>query len=133
MSIEYNIKQNIISGEQFRISVLTDRLIRLEYSESGTFTDEETSAVVCRNFPKIYYDVSTENDILMVETDSLLLKYDGGPFSSTGLSIELKENMQRWYYSVVYANSDENLLGTARTLDMTDGFASLEGGIFGGK
>ena len=133
MSIEYNIKQNIISGEQFRISVLTDRLIRLEYSESGTFTDEETSAVICRNFPKIYYDVSTENDILMVETDSLLLKYDGGPFSSTGLSIELKENMQRWYYSVVYANSDENLLGTARTLDMTDGFASLEGGIFGGK
>lgn len=133
MSIKTEVNKNIISGEHFRISVLTERLIRLEYGEKRFFTDEETSAVICRNFPKIYFDISVENDILIVETDSLLLKYDGQVFSSNGLSIEMKETGERRHYSVVYANSDANFLGTARTLDMTDGFASLEGGIFGAK
>ncbi len=126
-----SIEKNIIKGGNFRITVLTDRLIRLEYSEEEKFVDGQTSAVVCRDFPEVYFDAESGNGLLTVETDRLLLSYDGNPFSSAGLSIKLKETGAEWHYSISYAGSDKNLMGTARTLDMTDGFAMLESGIFG--
>ena len=36
---------SIIKGKNYRISILTDRLIRLEYSKKNVFVDEETAAV----------------------------------------------------------------------------------------
>ncbi|MBR1862440.1 MAG: DUF5110 domain-containing protein [Lachnospiraceae bacterium] len=131
MYFKYKTDKNHISGENFRITVLTERLIRLEYNAAGSFIDEQTQMVTCRDFPKQFFNVKSSDGQLSVETGSLILSYNGEPFSSTGLSIKLKENGNEWHYSIVYANSDGNLLGTARTLDMTDGFVSLEGGIFG--
>ena len=39
----------MVCGDKYRICVLTDRLIRLEYSESGKFEDRLTMMVANRN------------------------------------------------------------------------------------
>ena len=42
----------IVFGNNYRFSVLTERLIRLEYSPSGKFEDRASELVINRNFPK---------------------------------------------------------------------------------
>ena len=120
-----------MTGKDYRITVLTDRLIRLEYQRDGKFEDRLTRMVVNRDFDKVeYFEKKTETGVV-VQTDELRLFYDEKPFSTDGLMIQVKSMDTTWHYSIVYANSDGNYLGTARTLDLTDGFAELEPGIFG--
>ena len=121
----------MIKGEKYRITVLTDRLIRLEYSESSEFTDGLTQTVFNRDFDETEYELNRDGDKIRLETGSLILNYDGKPFSSVGLSIELKDFGTVWHYGVIFGNSDGNYGGTARTLDETDGFVKLTPGIFG--
>ena len=40
----------VIVGEHYRISVLTESLVRLEYSENGVFEDGQTQVVQDRDF-----------------------------------------------------------------------------------
>ena len=129
-------EQRILTGPDYRITVLTDRLIRLEFQKEGRFEDRTTRTVVNRDIAAFGADpvisaVNPENGALVVETEELKLEYDKKPFSSKGLSITLKETGEVWHYSIVYGNSDKNYLGTARTLDLTDGFAELDPGLFG--
>ena len=121
----------MITGNGYRITVLTDRLIRLEYQKENHFVDEPTQEVINRSFPEVRFSTFREGGDLLVETEELLLRYNEEPFSPTGLSIALKKSGAVWNYSIVYGNSDENLFGTARTLDQTDGYIELEPGIFG--
>ena len=118
-------------GNRYRITILTSRLIRMEYQRNGIFIDEATQAVVNRNFPSVEYSTLHEKGRLIIETDDLIFSYDGEEFSPEGLSIEVKATGKVWHYSVVYGNSDRNLYGTARTLDGADGGIMLEPGIFG--
>ena len=120
-----------MTGAKYRITVLTGRLLRLEYQEDGQFTDELTVSVANRDFPDVSFTEKEEDGSVLIETEYLLLSYDKKPFSSTGLSVQLKENGKIWHYGIVFGNSDRNLLGTARTLDETDGYVRLEDGIFG--
>ncbi len=118
-------------GEKYRITILTDRLIRLEYSEQGYFEDSPTFAVENRNFgddPEI--NVNDDEDDLTVETKYLFLSYDKKQFSSIGLLIKLKETGAVWNFGEAY-DDFSNLGGTARTLDDADGRVRLEKGIFG--
>ena len=121
----------MFNSKKYRITVLTSRLIRLEYREDGRFVDEQTQTVLNRNFPSVSYTTTKEDDHLVIETEDLRLVYDEEEFSPEGLSIALKSNGNVWHYTVVYANSDHNLFGTARTLDGADGGIWLEKGIFG--
>jgi len=122
-----------IKGEKYRLSVITDRLIRLEYQEDGIFEDSPTQMVLNRNFSENGCEIKHKDDRLILETRDLILSYDEEPFSSTGLSITLKQTGSTWHYGIVFGNSDENLSGTARTLDQTDGFVEMDRGIFGLK
>nr|WP_050008402.1 glycoside hydrolase family 31 protein [Butyrivibrio sp. WCE2006] len=121
----------MIIGEKYRISIMTDRLIRLEYAENGVFEDRLSKTVVNRNFPEVRYSEKKTETGIEIETDSLIIRYDEQPFSTDGLSIELKDSGNVWHYSITYGNSDKNLFGTARTLDGCDGGLWLEEGIFG--
>ena len=42
---------NQVRGKHFRFTVLTERLLRLEYSEKDCFVDGESQMVVNRSFP----------------------------------------------------------------------------------
>ena len=154
----------MIIGNKYRITILTGRLIRLEYNEQGIFEDRITKTVVNRDFDKVSYElrrfgdqietgkkensqiqndpvensqnktIDTNNilsEFIEIETDDLVIRYDEKSFSAQGLSITLKETGSVWHYSITYGNSDENLFGTARTLDGCDGGLWLEEGIFG--
>ncbi|SDB19964.1 Alpha-glucosidase, glycosyl hydrolase family GH31 [Pseudobutyrivibrio sp. YE44] len=120
-------------GYKYRITVLTSRLIRMEYQEDYNFVDAPTQMVVNRDFPRVEYTTNHKDGDLIIETEHLVFKYDGKEFSTDGLTIEVKETGETWHYSIVYGNSDRNLYGAARTLDNADGGICLEDGIFGEK
>ena len=50
-------KESYIIGNKYRFTILTPRMIRLEYSINGVFEDRSTSLVINRSFPKstIFY------------------------------------------------------------------------------
>ncbi len=121
----------MVCGDKYRISVLTDRLLRLEYSENGQFEDRPTMMVENRALKHDIKSVRREGGLLYVETEELLLTYNEKEFTSNGLFVELKKFGTCWHYSHEYVSSGRNLRGTARTLDNKDGGCELEGGIFG--
>ena len=53
-------KDSVIKGAKFRITVLTERLVRLEYSENGVFEDRPTELVWNRNLTKPEFEVINE-------------------------------------------------------------------------
>ncbi len=77
----------VIGGDKYRITVLTDRLLRFEYSDEGRFEDGATKTVINREFADVDSYVRRENGLLIIETAELLVKYDEKPFTSNGLSV----------------------------------------------
>lgn len=119
----------VVSGESYRFTVLTDRLIRLEYQAEGLFVDEATQKVICRDFPACDYRViDTENNLEII-TEHLHLYYDKKPFSPEGLCIQMKESFHVHGSIWNYGDKIHDLKGTVRTLDNADGAVKLESGI----
>ncbi|MGN0354446.1 MAG: TIM-barrel domain-containing protein [Muricoprocola sp.] len=115
---------SVVKGEKYRITVLTEGLLRLEYSESGKFVDEATQTVWNRDFETPEYLVKDEDGQLEIITSRLHLIYNKKKFSSHGLSIKGQTRLA-WYYG----EEKDNLGGTVRTLDEVDGACPLENGI----
>ena len=120
----------MITGDNYRITVLTDRLVRFEYSKTGVFEDRKSFMVVNRDFPDISLSVQDGEESLLIDTGALLINYDKEPFSSYGLTVEITETGKKWNFGELYGDFS-NLGGTARTLDDADGRVPLEKGIFG--
>ncbi len=117
----------IICGKMFRITVLTSRLFRIEYNESGSFEDRATQIVINRQFPLAAFSVAESENTLTIQTDDITIQYDKQPFSSEGLTISLNGHKDiLWHYD---PENPDNLMGTARTLDRIDGPCELEKGI----
>ena len=111
----------VIAGEGWRITVLTDRLLRLQYEPDNRFRDGATQTVINREFPLPDFTVRDRGDRLSIETDGLRLEYDKKPFSAEGLSAVLKNALMNHASVWHYGESVGNLKGTARTLDQADG------------
>ena len=125
------LKENILQGEKYRITLLTEGLIRLEYSEEGIFEDRATQCVWNRNFPKVNFTYKETEEQLEIFTSMLHLIYNKKKFSPNGLSIQAMGNFSA-YDSIWYYGQDFNdLKGTCRTLDGVDGATSLDRGIIG--
>lgn len=121
----------MITGKNYRITVLTNRLIRLEYSEKNEFVDKPTQVITNREFDEALFDTDRNAEGITINTGKLVLRYDEKEFSMAGLSITVTETGKTWHFGEKYGNSDGNLFGTARTLDGADGGLWLEEGIFG--
>lgn len=124
----------MIRGENYRITVLTDRLLRLEYSADGRFEDRATQTVLNRDFPTPEFTLTRTPGGVLLRSASLKLEYDEGPFSTGGLvltPIGGRSFHQVWRYGEVPQEwvVPINLGGTARTLDAVDGAIPLEPGI----
>ncbi len=123
-----------------RFTVMTSRLIRMEYSEDGAFVDAPTQMVVRRTMGAGVpdFEAVVEGDGLALTTEHLLLKYAGGPFTPSTLSVTLRQVdrptcRDTWHYGdPAFSNEANfgNLGGTARTLDTVDGAIDIEPGIF---
>ena len=119
----------VIRGEGWRVTVLTDRLLRLEFEPGGNFCDTATQTVINRVFPLPDFRAETKNGWLTVETDALRLQYDGKPFSPEGLSVTLKGQYAVYASVWHYGETGRNYKGTARTLDEADGEIELSDGV----
>lgn len=120
-----SLKTAIVQGRKYRFTVLTSRLIRMEYSERSIFVDNLTQVVTDRNFPAVEFRVTETKNMLEIITDDLRLKYDKKAFSSEGLSVAVKGQSAYWSYG----DLPKDLGGTVRTLDGADGEIPLEPGI----
>ena len=68
----------VIEGENYRISVLTESLVRLEYSEDGVFEDGQTQVVQNRDFGPVACEVVETEEVLDLHTEHLHLSGDSG-------------------------------------------------------
>ncbi|HSK33809.1 MAG TPA: TIM-barrel domain-containing protein [Propionicimonas sp.] len=126
---------NQIVGDNYRITVLTPRMLRLEYSAGGHFEDRATQMVVSRDLGPVEFRVVRDEAGLHLFTEGLVLDYDEGPFSASGLVVRLAGGPgyhSEWRYGLTFTPSiwqQGNLGGTARTLDGVDGALPLEDGL----
>ncbi|MFT3832798.1 MAG: glycoside hydrolase family 31 protein [Micropruina sp.] len=124
-----------VSGENYRITVLSDALFRLEYSPDGSFEDRATQMVVNREFEPVEFALHRTKHGIEIVTDTVRLNYDEQPFSPGGLYAHLAGgggHRRTWRFGErqqVAAGRDANLGGTARTLDEVDGPTDLEDGV----
>ena len=123
------LSENMITGDKYRITFLTEGLIRLEYDEEGVFEDRPTQMVFFRDFPKTDYRVVRTEDGIEVHTKRIHLIYNEKEFTSWGLSIQVKGNLSAYHSIWHYGEEIHDLKGTARTLDMVNGATELEHGI----
>lgn len=121
-----NQEINYIIGKNYRITILTECLLRLEYSENGIFEDRKTQTVVNRDFPDVKYKLIENDNEIEILTDKIHLIYDKKQFSSSGLSVEVLNGIGNvWHYGYW----GRNLKGTIRTLDDIDGKTELGMGV----
>jgi alpha-glucosidase (family GH31 glycosyl hydrolase) len=119
----------IVTAKNVRLTVLTDRLIRLEYSQDERFEDRPSQAFWYRDQPVPIFKKSVTDKSVEIETDHLYLKYQitSKGFTGRTLSITLKQTGAVWTYGT---RQTDNLKGTARTLDGVGGRTRLENGLF---
>ena len=63
----------VIRGDGYRITLLTDRLLRLEYAADNSFRDTATQMALCREFPVPEYTAEETEHGLVVETEAICL------------------------------------------------------------
>lgn len=122
---------SVVQGDRWRIGILTDALIRFEWSDTGVFVDDATTMAINRRFEPVPDYTVTHNDdgSLEIETSELRIFYDGQPFSPEGLYIYMKHSGAQestWHYG---DEQKGNLGGTTRTLDQIDGSTALDPGL----
>lgn len=122
------LEANIVKGEKYRITMLTEGLVRLEYSEDGIFEDRATQMAFYRDFPETDYRVVRSEDGIEIHTSRIHLIYNEQEFSSHGLSIQVKGNLSAYHSIWHYSEAIHDLGGTARTLDEVDGETKLDHG-----
>ena len=136
----------IVQGTKYRISVISERVVRLEYSASGQFIDRPTQLVKRRNLKLPDFSLRQDSHILEISTKYFTLTYlKEQPFIGPkidpmkNLKITLmsreKDRNKDWYVGNAEAR---NLLGNMISVDMgipkqlqrglysLDGFASFD-------
>ena len=112
-----------------RFTVLTPRLVRMEWSADGKFEDKATLGIVNRQLDVPDFEVRKTKNAVTLKTDFLTLKYRGQEkFCGENLSISFlisKDGKEKgeWHPGM---DDSGNLLGTARTLDRFDGDSLID-------
>ena len=111
----------IYENDRLRVSLITPRLIRTEFSCNRVFTDLPTQTVINRDFCNAEYTLDDLDSVITVKTDSACFSVNkkNGDVSSV-------------YIKGIGTVTDFNkgiLPGTARTLDRVNGKTKLEKGI----
>lgn len=117
----------VVKGDKYRFSIITSRLIRMEYSQSGVFEDRATQSVVNRRLDSVDYTVQQNNGKVVIENEYFRLTYSGGAFEFGNIKIECgKKGKFRSWMPGDWVNMKP---GTARTLDTVNGETELENSV----
>jgi len=119
----------IVTAPHMRFTVLTSRLLRLEYSPIDQFEDRASQVFWYRAQPVPEFEVERTTDRVVITTPHLRLTYRSNAqgFTRESLAIEVKATAQTWKYGD--RGEWKNLRGTARTLDNVNGALWLERGL----
>lgn len=133
----------MFKGVNYRITVLSDRLIRFEYSLDGQFYDGATEIVRNRNFTPPKIKVDQDEKFIVITTKYFMMQYEkekpykGPSFAPDSfLKVKLVNTDKMWYYSHPEARNFKGSafsiedFGSETTLSnglySTDGFAMLD-------
>ncbi|MBN2149095.1 MAG: hypothetical protein JW726_17045, partial [Anaerolineales bacterium] len=144
--------QAVVIAGKARFTLLTDRLLRMEYSNSAKFEDRPSQAFWFRRQPAPRYTLRCDGKevqgeegagdgvtiiggqvkVIELETEYILLRYriTGGHFTTNTLSVLVKATGATWRYGDLNWKGG-NLYGTTRTLDGAQGFLQPEPGLMG--
>lgn len=96
----------ILKGQKYRITILSENLVRLEYNEQGIFNDYPTEQVLYRNFQKPQFEVNQDKNYLDVKTKYFQILYtkesnfDSGKINPTkNLMIKILNTDRYWYFN----------------------------------
>lgn len=124
LSLSAATPQNTIAycDGNVRFSILTDGVIRMEWSPSGTFTDAPSFVAIHRNLPIPEYTVQNKSAVVVISTACMKLKYKKGkgPFTKDNLTITSAKGMLPFEWTPGTTQKG-NLKGTDRTLDGFEG------------
>lgn len=124
----------VFKGKKYRITVLSDVLLRLEYNEAGKFNDYPTMLALNRNFAnKPNFTVKEDKKYLNITNDYFILEYNKEkPMAASklipdsNLRITVNGTDKIWY-----VNNPEvkNLKGSTYSFDTKKGF-KLDKGLY---
>lgn len=108
---------------QARFTVITDGVIRMEWSPNGIFTDSPSFLAVNRTYTPVKYEVKNKGRWVEITTDKMKLKYEknSGRFTETNLSVCSSPKLGTAFTWKPGMKQNNNLKGTYRTLDGYDG------------
>jgi alpha-glucosidase (family GH31 glycosyl hydrolase) len=122
--------KSIVYAQNARFTLLTSRLIRIEYSPNNQFEDRASQAFWYREQSTPEFTVNHDDNTLIIDTHDLLLKYTetAQGFTPLTLSVHVRATGKTWLYGQ-NNQTGENLRGTARTLDRAGGEVQLGWGL----
>lgn len=99
-----------------RFTLLTDRMVRCEWSEDGSFEDRPSLTFINRVQPPVKHTFKRTGEGAVITTDKMRLEWTGGAFNAENLKVN----------GVAALSEDkENLLGTMRTIDARSSIKDL--------
>lgn len=117
--------QNIaFKDDRVRFTLVSDGIVRMEYSPSGKFVDDISFVAVNRLYPKVNFKVSKAGGILTISTSKITLTYKlgSGSFCKDNLNIHSTQECGGVVFEWQPGKKDTaNLMGTYRTLDKYNG------------
>ena len=119
--------RGMIIFENVKFSVITENLIRVEYSKNHKFCDNYTSFAVERKYNGCKYSVSEVDDKITISTSQMSVTYEKNiedKLSDKNLYGVLSGKV--WKYG---DKNNGNLGGTLSTLDGVAGYTDVEDGI----
>src|SRR3954451_2004768 len=120
----------VVRGPAVRFTVLTSRLIRLEYSAAAEFEDRPSRRFCYRPQPVPQFQLRQTDALIEIETEHVHLRFvpTTRGFTPATLSIHVKSTDVTWYFGDSIGKSG-NLHGTSRRVDVTIAFAHLDPGL----
>lgn len=105
------LPENIVRWKDYRITVLTESLFRLEKDTAKTYCDKATQVVWFRNMPQVVFQIEEWEEELHIITGA----------SAFVVKDSIEESYVVLQGQKIPLNNEDNLLGTIRTLDCCNG------------
>ncbi len=124
----------VYKGNTYRISILSEVLIRFEYNENGNFNDYPTFFASNRSFGNPKIDYKEDENILLLSSDIFTIQYlkektyIGSKFApDQNLKVTLNNTDKVWYFGHPEVR---NFKGTFYSIDAEKGDPKLAPGLF---
>lgn len=117
--------QAVVSGTNYRFTVLADGLLRYEWASDNVFEDRASTFAVVRDLPVPQFEVKNDSSLEII-TSRFHLTYNRQQFSNAGFSVSLVGGVSGTWK---FGQATNDLGGTIRTLDGVDGTTGMGHGV----